>query len=95
MIVDFIILYGAVALSVPLVTGYFAKTRGRSFVFWFALCLVLPFISMFILMCLPEKISPEMKDSGMDSFEEQMMQRNIKNALSEDKSFEKETEFKS
>ena len=39
----------------PWLTAIIAKTFGRKFNVWFALGLVLPFISLVILHCLPDK----------------------------------------
>lgn len=39
----------------PLLTGLIAKTYGRRFWFWFTLGIILPFVSLVLLHCLPGK----------------------------------------
>ncbi|HEX7902776.1 MAG TPA: hypothetical protein VF487_02775 [Chitinophagaceae bacterium] len=43
------------SLIFPLMIGCLAKRFGRSFKFWFWVSFLLPFISLLILLCLPEK----------------------------------------
>lgn len=50
----------------PWLTATIAKTFGRKFNVWFALGLVLPFISLVILHCLPDK-SRQQKLSGAEN----------------------------
>jgi hypothetical protein len=40
----------------PVLTGLIAKTYGRRFWFWFILGVMLPFVSLVLLHCLPGKI---------------------------------------
>ncbi|MFN8714358.1 MAG: hypothetical protein ACK5Z2_16035 [Bacteroidota bacterium] len=49
--------FGSVFFLVPLISAFLAKRMGRSFRVWFLLGCVLPFISVFILLLLPEKES--------------------------------------
>jgi hypothetical protein len=46
--------FGSILFCVPLTSAFLAKKMGRSFWRWFAMGCVLPFISVFILLLLPE-----------------------------------------
>jgi hypothetical protein len=52
---DFLVAFVAMLFTVPLVTGYVATSRGRSFWKWFALSLLLPIVSFALLLVLPDK----------------------------------------
>lgn len=43
------------SLIFPFTIGWLAMRIGRSFKFWFWISFLLPFISVLILLCLPEK----------------------------------------
>ena len=45
----------AIPLFFPLIGGLMAKSFGRSFWVWFFISCLLPFVSCFILVCLPYK----------------------------------------
>jgi hypothetical protein len=49
-------------LSIPLVCGYYASTRGRSFWLWFFLGAFLPVLSYLILAFLPDQSKPSLKE---------------------------------
>jgi hypothetical protein len=49
----------AAIFHVPLITAFLARRLGRSFWKWFAIGCVLPFVSVFILLLLPEIKSGE------------------------------------
>jgi hypothetical protein len=49
--------FGSIFFLVPLISAFLAKRLGRSFKVWFLLGCVLPFISVFILLMLPEKLA--------------------------------------
>ncbi len=48
-----LLLISSIVLMPPLISGFFARSRGRSFWFWFFTGWILPFISVFILFFLP------------------------------------------
>lgn len=52
MFVDLVVAGMFAMLLVPLITGYCAYSYGRSFWLWFALGLVLPIVSYFVLFAL-------------------------------------------
>lgn len=62
MLLDFAFTGVLFLLSIPLICGYFAYTRGRSFWLWFVLGLFLPGIAHLILVCLPDKSDPLEKE---------------------------------
>ncbi len=62
MLIDAIFFMLAVSLTLPLVGGHFATSRGRSFWMGFWLCLFLPVIGYFILVLLPNKANPLEKE---------------------------------
>lgn len=45
---------GSVIFGVPMITAFCARRFGRSFKLWFVIGCILPFISVFILLLLPE-----------------------------------------
>jgi hypothetical protein len=49
-----ILVLGAL-FSMPLISGLFARSQGRSFLAWFLIGCLLPFISVFVLFFLPDK----------------------------------------
>jgi len=44
-----------IPIMFPVIAGCMAKCYGRKFWFWFWMSLPLPFISLIILLCLPDK----------------------------------------
>lgn len=62
MLLDLAFMGALFLLSIPLICGYFAYTRGRSFWLWFTLGLLLPGIAHLILVCLPDKSNPLEKE---------------------------------
>ncbi|MFT6962000.1 MAG: hypothetical protein ACJAWV_001724 [Flammeovirgaceae bacterium] len=46
-------------LSIPVISGYYAYTHGRSFWLWFVIGTFLPVVSYFILALLPDKSNPD------------------------------------
>jgi hypothetical protein len=54
--IAFMVLLGL--LAIPTVSGYYAYTRGRSFWLWFLVGTLLPGISCFILVLLPDESNP-------------------------------------
>jgi hypothetical protein len=58
MIIDALIFGCFMLLSLPLVGGHFASSRGRSFVLWFFICAFLPIIGYVILILLPNLANP-------------------------------------
>ncbi|MDJ1471775.1 hypothetical protein QNI19_29955 [Cytophagaceae bacterium DM2B3-1] len=52
---DFLIGLLGMMFMVPLVTGYVANSRGRSFWKWFGIACVLPVVSFAVLIFLPDK----------------------------------------
>ena len=45
---------GSIIFGVPLITAFYARRFGRSFKIWFVMGCMLPLISVFILLLLPE-----------------------------------------
>jgi hypothetical protein len=45
---------GSIIFGVPLITAFCARRFGRSFKIWFVMGCMLPLISVFILLLLPE-----------------------------------------
>ncbi len=72
MIIDAILFGCFMLLSLPLVGGHFASTRGRSFWLWFFICMFLPIIGYFIVILLPNLANP---------LEKELEQIRIKNKL--------------
>jgi hypothetical protein len=62
MLIDALIFAGFMMLSLPLVGGHFASTRGRYFWVWFFVCLFLPVIGYFIIILLPNLANPLEKE---------------------------------
>jgi len=83
VVIDFLLFYVIFGLSVPLASGYYAKTRGYNFWIWSLVSFLLPIIGMFIILLLPDKVSKDLKGSGMGYFEEEHMESEIKGALEE------------
>jgi hypothetical protein len=46
----FLLGFAVLALTFPVLTGYIASSNGRSFWRWYALGIVLPLVSVFIVM---------------------------------------------
>jgi len=55
--VDIFLILSLFLLTIPLVAGYYAHTRGRSFWLWFFMGLFFPVLAHFILALLPNKIN--------------------------------------
>lgn len=51
-----LLLISSIVLMPPLISGFFARSQGRSFWFWFFLGCFLPFISVLILFFLPPPV---------------------------------------
>jgi hypothetical protein len=62
MLIDALFFLFLAMLSLPLVGGHFASTRGRSFWLWFFICLFLPVIGYFIIILLPNLANPLEKE---------------------------------
>lgn len=58
MFIDFVFFIFLGILAIPAICGYYAYTRGRSFWLWFLIGCVLPVISYFIIILLPDKSNP-------------------------------------
>ena len=59
-----LLLISTIVLTPPLISGFFAKSRGRRFWVWFLIGCVLPFVSMFILFFLPLNQQPELNENS-------------------------------
>jgi hypothetical protein len=55
MLIDFVLFWLVFLLMIPIISGYFAYTHGRSFWLWFFIGCILPVFSYFILLLLPDK----------------------------------------
>lgn len=53
--VDVFLVLSLFLLTIPIVAGYYAHTRGRSFWLWFLLGLFFPILAHFVLAFLPNK----------------------------------------
>lgn len=83
MLFDLLFYYSIFFISFPLVTGYYARSRGRSFFPWFFLGLFFPIVSQVILVLLPDKVSDFLKDTGITFKEEKMMDEEINRVFRE------------
>ncbi len=58
MLIDLALSLIAALLVIPLISGYYAVTHGRSFWLWFFIGCILPIFSYFLLLILPDKTHP-------------------------------------
>jgi hypothetical protein len=68
MLIDFVLFWLAFLLMIPIISGYYAYTHGRSFWLWFFIGCILPVFSYFILLLLPDK---------KDKYEEELHQLRV------------------
>lgn len=62
MFIDIALAFVLFILSIPVISGYYAYTHGRSFWLWFTIGVFLPVISYFVLALLPDVSDPNDAD---------------------------------